>query len=136
TISVTIRPVVALGDGAAVRARLELGGIHAWEFPPLVEPDDLEVVGGSLRNPREKDLHERVLAGAHHVHLTDHVRETGAARPPIEGNRLARVAWKDPGLGSELGDPLQGGVEQMRALARLLGAGREVRPADGAREER
>src|SRR5207249_6827184 len=126
---------VVSGNGAAIGARFQLGGIAVRKRAGFVQCDDPVMVRWCRRDPGEHVAHERLLGLAQERDAFPDCPERRANGPAVERHRLARMSGQDDGLERQCDQALQGRVEQVSPAARLLGRRLEVRTADSRREQ-
>src|SRR5687767_13332094 len=125
-----------LGDGTAVRSRLEIRRIAVRHLAGFVEGHDPGVVGRSRRDARQDRVEEGLLRESQHPNPADHVRQGGSDRAVIEGRRFTGMARKDDRLRGERSQARQRRIQQPRPCSCLLGTRLQIGPAHAGQEER
>src|SRR2546425_5893765 len=118
------------GNGAAIGARLQLGGVIR-QRAGFVEGDNAVMVRWCWREPGEDLAHERFLGLAQERRPLLDFPQGRADRPVVKGHGLARMSRQDDGLRRQCDQPVQGRVEYVSPATRLLCSGLQVRAAHG-----
>src|SRR5437879_1208977 len=120
---------VVSGNGAAIGARLALGGITGRPRAGFVQGGDPVMVGWRKRDPGEHMAHERLLGLAQERDPFPGFPQGRANGPAVERHRLARMSGQDDRLESQCDQALQGRAEPVSPAARRLCRRPARRPA-------
>src|SRR6266850_422095 len=123
------------GNGAAIGACLQLGGVIR-QRAGFVQGDNAVMIRRCWREPGEDLAHERFLGLAQERRPLLDFLERRADGPAVERHGLARMSRQDDSLGGQCDQALQGCVEYVSPVARLVRRRLEIRAADGGEEER
>src|SRR5439155_1293451 len=121
------------GNGAAIGARLQLGGV-VRKRTGFVQGDDAVMVRRCRREPAEDLAHERFLGLTQERRPLLDLPQRRADGPAIKGYRLARMGRQDDSIVRQRDQAVQGRVEQVGPAARLVRCCLEIRTAHSAQE--
>src|SRR2546428_10496961 len=107
------------GNGAAIGACLQLGGVIR-QRAGFVQGDDAVMVRRCWREPGEDLAHERFLGLTQQRRPLLDLPQRRADGLAVERHGLGRMSRQNDGLGRQCDQALQGRVEHLSAVARLL----------------
>src|SRR2546429_2056602 len=125
----------ASGNGAAIGAGLQLGGVIR-QRAGFVQGDDAVMVRRCWREPGEDLAHERFPGLTQQRRPLLDFLERCADGPAVERHGLAGMCRQDDGLWRQREQALQGRVEHVSTALRLLGRRLEIRTTDSRQEQR